>query len=202
MGAHPPPASADSVGAGRARDEQRRIRVWEYHRMIEAGILSEDEHVELLDGLLIVMTPQNPPHARAIQRLNQAFTRALPDEFAVLPQLPLTLSDDSEPGPDLAVVRAEDARSTEHHPHTALLVVEVAADSLARDRGAKAALYARAGIPEYWVVNLTERAIEVFRNPDTATGRYSSAFVVSAGESVSPAFLPSLELNAEQILGT
>ena len=77
------------MGAGRARDEQRRIRVWEYHRMIEAGILSEDEHVELLDGLLIVMTPQNPPHARAIQRLNQAFTRALPDEFAVLPQLPL-----------------------------------------------------------------------------------------------------------------
>jgi Uma2 family endonuclease len=170
--------------------------------MIETGILSEDEHVELLDGVLIAMTPQNPPHARAIQRLNHLFTRALPDEFTVLPQLPLTLAEDSEPEPDLAVVRSEDARSSEHHPRTALLVVEVAADSLARDRGAKAALYARAGIPEYWVVNLADRAIEVHRDPDTTTGRYRSAFVVSGSDPISPGFWPALKLDVGQVLGT
>jgi Uma2 family endonuclease len=196
------PAIASGAGASRPFEDQRRIRVSEYHRMIEAGILGEDEHVELLEGLLIVMTPQNPPHARAIQRLNQVFTRALPDDFAVLPQLPLTLAEDSEPEPDLAVVRAEDARSSERHPHTALLVVEVAADSLGRDRGAKAALYARAGIPEYWVVNLADRAIEVHRDPDTTTGQYRSALVVSGSDPVSPAFLPTLRLEVRQVLGT
>ncbi len=127
-------------------ERQRRITLDEYHRMAEAGILGEDEHVELIDGMLVAMTPQGRAHARVIQRLTRLLVRALGDDLEVLPQLPLTLPDDSEPEPDLAVVRAEDAQSGEHHPRTALLVVEVAGDSLRLDRGSKAALYARAGI--------------------------------------------------------
>src|SRR4249920_2907795 len=89
----------------------RRIRVDEYHRMIEAGILGEDEHVQLVDGMLVAMSPQGRPHAFVIQELTGLLVRALSDEFKVLTQLPLTLDDDSEPEPDLAVVHARDAAS-------------------------------------------------------------------------------------------
>lgn len=82
--------------------------------MIDAGILDESEHVQLVDGLLVAMTPQGTPHAYAIQRLTTLLIRALGDEYAVRPQLPLTLGRDSEPEPDLAVVGADDARSREH----------------------------------------------------------------------------------------
>ena len=104
---------------------QRRITVDEYHCMIEAGILGEDEHVQLLSGTLVAMTPQGRPHARVVQRLNRLLVRAIGDDLEVLTQLPLTLLDESEPEPDLAVVRAEDAQSAEHHPRTAVLVIEV-----------------------------------------------------------------------------
>src|SRR4030042_1497589 len=123
---------------------QRRITVDEYHRMVEARILGEDEHVQLLDGMLVAMTPQGRAHARVIQRLTRLLVRAPGDDLEVLPQLPLTLPGDSEPEPDLAVVRAEDAQSGEHHPRRALLVIEVAGDSLRLDRGAEAARYPRA----------------------------------------------------------
>ena len=88
------------------QERQRRISVDEYHRMIEAGILGEDEKVQLIDGALGQMTPQGRPHAFAIQRLNRLLLRALGDDYEVLTQLPLTLGGDSEPEPDLAVVRA------------------------------------------------------------------------------------------------
>jgi Uma2 family endonuclease len=131
-------------------ERQRRIAVGEYHRMIEAGILGEDEHVQLIAGTLVAMTPQGSRHAVVIQRLTAALVRAVGGDLAVRPQLPLTLLEDSEPEPDLAVVRAADAPFDGPHPRGALLVVEVAGDSLRLDRESKATLYARAGIPEYW----------------------------------------------------
>ena len=151
---------------------QHRITVDEYHRMIEAGTLGEDEHVQLIAGAVVAMTPQGPAHALVIQNLTRLVAQELPADLALRPQLPLTLPEDSEPEPDLAVVRVADARSRDHHPRTALLVVEVAGDSLRLDRQTKAALYARAGIPEYWIVNLVETAVEVHRDPDPATGTY------------------------------
>jgi Uma2 family endonuclease len=111
-------------------ERQRPITVDEYHRMIGAGILGEDEHVQLLAGTVVAMTPQGRPHARVVQRLTRLFVRAVGDDLEVLTQLPLTLLDDSEPEPDLAVVKAEDAQSGEHHPRTAVLVIEVAGESL------------------------------------------------------------------------
>ena len=122
---------------------QRRITVDEYHRMIAAGILGEDEHVQLIAGTLVAMTPQGGPHARVIQRLNRLLVRAVGDDLVVRPQLPLTLVDDSEPEPDLAVVRARDAESGERHPRTALLVVEVAGESLPLDRRVDHCVHAR-----------------------------------------------------------
>ena len=173
----------------------RRIRVNEYHRMIEAGILGEDERVQLIDGLLFAMTPQGRPHAFVIQELNRLLVRALPDQFKVLTQLPLTLGDDSEPEPDLAVVKSQDAGSRTEHPTTALLVIEVAGESLRFDRRSKAALYARAGIPEYWIVNLSEAAIEVSRSPDRTSGEYRTSLVCRRGEILTAAAVPGIRVD-------
>jgi Uma2 family endonuclease len=183
-----------AIGHPDPAERQRRITLDEYHRIVEAGILGEDEHVELIDGMLVAMTPQGRAHARVIQRLTRLLVRTLGDDLEVLPQLPLTLPDDSEPEPDLAVVRAEDAQSGEHHPRTALLVIEVAGDSLRLDRGSKAALYARASIPEYWIVNLAESTVEVHREADALAGAYRSKTVVPAGQDLAAASVPGLSI--------
>ena len=117
-------------GAGISTRMQRRIRTDEYHRMISAGILSEDEHLELLSGLIVKMTPQGVPHAAVIQRLTRLLICSLGEELGVRPQLPLTVSEDSEPEPDLAIVSEAVSTSDEGHPKSAALVIEVARDSL------------------------------------------------------------------------
>lgn len=171
----------------------------EYHRMIEEGILGEDEPVELIAGALVAVTPQGSRHAVVIQRLTAALVRAVGDDLAVRPQLPLALSEDSEPEPDLAVVRACDAPLEGPHPGSALLVVEVAGDSLGLDRQSKAALYARASIPEYWIVNLAESVIEVHSGPDPVTGAYRSRSVVAAGGTLACRSLPGLAVDVARL---
>ena len=178
---------------------QRRITVAEYHRMIAAGILGEDERVQLISGTLVAMTPQGGPHARVIQRLNRLLVRAVGDDLVVRPQLPLTLVDDSEPEPDLAVVRARDAESRERHPRTALLVVEVAGESLPLDRQAKAVLYARAGIPEYWIVNLAESTVEVHREPDPTTDSYRARAVVPSDGTLTATSVPAVRIDVADL---
>ncbi len=180
-------------------ERQRRIAVGEYHRMIEAGILGEDEPVELITGILVAMTPQGSRHAVVIQRLTAALVRAVGDDLAVRPQLPLTLSEDSEPEPDLAVVRASDAPLEGPHPRSALLVVEVAGDSLRLDRQSKAVLYARAGIPEYWIVNLAESSIEAHFDPDPVTGGYRSSAVLAPGETLAARSVPSVTIDVARL---
>ncbi len=179
----------------------RRLSVDEYHKMIDAGILDEDEHVQLVDGLLLQMTPQGRPHAFVIQRLTKLLLRALSDDYAVLPQLPLTLGDDSEPEPDLAVVRADDARSYDHHPRTALLVIEVASDSLRFDRTTKGALYARSNISEYGIVNVVDDCVEVYRDPDPKAKRYRSALTLRSGQALSPPSVPGLSIPVAELFG-
>ena len=147
------------------------------------------------------MTPQGSRHAVVIQRLTAALVRAVEGDLAVRPQLPLTLLDDSEPEPDLAVVRAADAPFEGPHPRSALLVVEVAGDSLRLDRESKAALYARAGIPEYWIVNLAESAIEARSEPDRATGVYRSSAVVASGETLVARSVPNLTIDVASLFG-
>jgi Uma2 family endonuclease len=178
----------------------RRISVSEYHRMIDAGIFNEDDPVELLDGLLVEMTPQGRPHGYIIQQLTKLLIRALGDAHAVLPQLPITLGDYSEPEPDFAIVSAEAGACKTDHPSTALLVIEVARTSLAKDRGVKASLYARFGIPEYWVVDVEAQAIEVRREPDTALGRYTTLTTVNDG-SVECGSAPGLSVTLDALFG-
>ena len=175
------------------------ITVDEYHRMIEAGSLGEDDRVQLIAGAVVAMTPQGPAHALVIQNLTRLVARGLAADFALRPQLPLTLPDDSEPEPDLAVVRLEDARSREHHPRTALLVVEVAGDSLRLDRQTKAALYARAGIPEYWIVNLAEGTVEGHRDPDPEAGVYRAQVVVTSEGTLAATSVPGLRISVADL---
>ncbi len=142
-------------------DGIRRFRVEEYYRMAKAGVFEEDEHVELLEGHIHCGKPQGARHMRAIRRLHRHIVPLLGEELSLRVQGPLTLSEDSEPEPDLAVVRAEDEASDERPPSTALLVIEVSKDSLARDRGVMAQLYARARIREVWIVNRRRETVEV-----------------------------------------
>lgn len=166
--------------------------------MIEAGILGEDEHVELLEGEIVQMSPQEKPHARAMAKLNRWFAQALGDEYVVRPQLPLTLPD-SEPEPDLAIVRADDEAAAERHPRTALLVIEVADSSARHDLVVKSQIYARAGIPEYWLVLVKQRAVEVLRDPDPAAGSYRSRLTVSGDANVTPTVFAGLVISVRAL---
>jgi Uma2 family endonuclease len=180
-------------------DASRRLfTVDEYHRMFDAGVLGDDERVELLEGVIVVMPRQNPPHASAIQRLTKWLVRQLDDSLALMPQLPVTLGNRSEPVPDLAVVRAEDiTRKT--LPRTALLVIEVADTSLRKDRGFKAALYARFGIPEYWIVNVQDSTVEVLREPDAERGRYRTLLTMAKSETLSPVSVPGVTISLSDL---
>jgi Uma2 family endonuclease len=149
----------------------RRWTSAEFRQMVDAGIIRSDEHVQLLDGEVVTMTPQNRPHAIAVRLVQRALDAGFPaDRFDVQSQLPLALGGDSLPEPDVAVVPGS-ARDYPDHPSTALLVVEVSESSLVEDRQRKGPMYARAGIPEYWIVNLKDGRLEVYREPlETSAG--------------------------------
>jgi Uma2 family endonuclease len=164
-----------------------QLRRWtrqEYDRMIDAGILGPSDRVELIEGEIIEMSPQKPPHAICIELTDDALRRIFRDGFRIRIQLPLAL-EDSEPEPDLAVVRGSIRDNPTEHPSTAVLVVEVADATLDYDRRRKARVYARAGIPEYWLVNLVDYEVEVYRDP-SPDGHYAAVQRVNASNSVSP----------------
>jgi Uma2 family endonuclease len=149
-------------------DSLRPLRRREYERLVAVGSF-EDEHVELLGGLLVAMSPQGAEHSDVVRRLAAMLVRAVGDRAIVSTHSPLALGDESEPEPDVALVPPGDY--ARQHPSTALLVIEVSDSSLRRDREIKAPLYAAAGIPEYWLVNVVDRAVEVHRAP--RDGRYT-----------------------------
>lgn len=197
MSASPTSAETTALLLGSAR----RLNIDEYHRMIETGILADGERVELLEGVLVAMSPQQAAHAWAIEWLNRFLARALGDEFRLRPQLPLSLGEINEPEPDLAVVAAT-SRVRGRHPDSALLVVEVSgAESLARDRKLKASLYARFGIPEYWLVDLERQRVEVFTEPDPATGAYRRSRILAAGEVLASEGLPGVSFPVRELFG-
>ncbi len=146
----------------------------EYDRMAELGLFSPGDRVQLIDGDILTMTPQNSPHAAAIGLVEAALRQILGPAHWIRIQLPLIIDPDSEPEPDVAVVAGSPREYVKEHPRTALLVVEVADTTLALDRDRKARIYARAGIPEYWIVNLTERCLEVYRDPVTPPSQPAS----------------------------
>jgi len=162
--------------------EMRRWTREEYDKMVAAGMFAPGERVELVDGEILTMTPQGSAHATAIQLVQDALRLAFGPDFSIRPQLPLALAPDSEPEPDLAVVVGKPKEYWHAHPATALLVVEVSDTTLEYDRRRKGNLYARAGIEEYWIVNLVDGCIEVYREPHQAG--YASCQCFFAGQHV------------------
>lgn len=171
-----------------------QVRRWtceEYYTMAEAGILARGERVELIEGEIITMTPQESPHAAGVSLVQDALRTAFGPGFYVRSQSPLRLGLDSEPEPDAAVVLGTVRDYVKAHPTTAVLVVEVSDTTVDFDRGRKSALYARASIPEYWIVNLVDRVLEVHRDPgalprDPSKYGYRSIRRYEPSEAVTP----------------
>ena len=175
-----------------------RTRRWtrhEYDRLIELGVLHEDEPIELLAGRLVIREPQRTPHAKATQLAAEALRIAFGPGWSVRVQLPIALDAESEPEPDVAVVSGSPRDYPTEHPSAPVLVVEVAHDSLRSDRMLKARLCARAGVEDYWIVNLVERVLEVHRAPvPPRRGRaavYTDVRRVPARETVTPLAAPA-----------
>ena len=141
--------------------------------MALAGLF-EGRRVELLNGEVIALTPQGSAHASAVARIVRTLTAAFGERASIRPQLPLALDDASEPEPDIAVCRPDPRDYADRHPcpSDVLLIVEVSDNSLAYDRGPKAASYARSGIPLFWIVNVTDRVLETCKDPDPLHSRY------------------------------
>ena len=155
--------------------------------MVDAGILGEDDRVELLDGVLVEMSPQGPTHLAAVTRLNMLVVPvAAAAGLVVTPQCPLdVLSPISQPEPDLAIVPAA---GWDAYPAQALLVIEVSVTSRAIDLGRKATIYATAGIPEYWVLDLDHRRLVVHREP--AADHYETVDALTDDDTVTATGLP------------
>jgi Uma2 family endonuclease len=168
---------------------QRRFTVDEYHRMAESGIFGPDERVELVRGVVRRMSPKNRTHVIAAKRVYDLFRDALRGTASVYNEAPLAVDAlDSEPEPDVLVCSNPDEWAYRTPATNPLLVVEVADSSLEYDLGEKAALYAEAGVPEYWVVNLIERVLVVSREP--VGGSYQVRFSCDEKDRVSPEAWP------------
>lgn len=159
----------------------------EFDRLIEEGVFHEDERLELIEGEILEITPQNARHAGTVNLLYEAIEDVLPEDHCLRVQLPLALGEDSEPEPDIAVVEGGARNYLHEHPRTAALVAEVADSSLLFDRRRKLPLYARNGIPEVWIVNVVEGRLEVHRDPHgEAFGEHE---VLTPGDRVTSAVL-------------
>lgn len=167
----------------------------EYHRLNELGFFL-GKSVELVDGVIVRMNPQGPRHVRSTHRVVKALERAVGENFWVRMQAPLAISEHDEPEPDAAVVPGTDDDYDEH-PTTALLVVEVSEATRRFDRGEKSRMYAVAGIPEYWVVDLVADVLIVYRNP-TPTG-YSSEQVLATTTMLTLQSIPGATLPASEL---
>ena len=180
---------------------RRRFTVDEYYRMAEAGILREDDRVELLDGEIVEMTPIGPGHAGQVNCLTRIFTSRLGDRAIVSVQNPVILGTHWEPEPDFVLLRPrlDDYRTAHPRPADVLLVVEVADTSLARDRKIKLPAYAAAGVPEVWILNLREERIEVYRDP--AADGYRDVRRWGRGTRLAPRAFSDLELSVDEVLG-
>ena len=185
-----------------------RLRKWtraEYERLIEIGVFRSGEPVELLGGELMVSEPQGSAHYTAIGLVEDALRDALGPGWLVRSQGPIALMDDSEPEPDVAVTRGARRDYSREHPARPALVVEVAESSLSLDREHKGSLYARAGVADYWILNLVERVLEIYRepiqDPTTRFGwRYASLEILAAGASAAALAAPAARIPVSDVL--
>ncbi|MGH2759163.1 MAG: Uma2 family endonuclease [Actinomycetota bacterium] len=180
---------------------KRLFTVEEFHRMGEAGILDDDARLELWGGEIYEMPPIGPAHQGDVNVLTTKLVRALGDRAIVSVQGPIVLDDYYEPLPDLAVLRPRDDFYRKAHPRPAdvFLLVEVADTTLRRDRREKMPVYATAGIPEAWLLDITGRRLEVYSRP--SPDGYKATTILTPGELVSPQAFPDVVLAVEGLIG-
>ena len=180
---------------------KRRFSVKEYYLMAEAGILSPRDRVELIDGEIVQMAAIGSYHAACVDTLTRLFIETLGRRVIVRVQNPVRLSEYSEPEPDVALLRPRADFYRDAHPRAGdvMLIVEVSHSTVEYDRDVKTPLYAEAGIPELWLVNLDEDFIDGLSDPDGAGYRTARRYV--RGERIAPALLPDAALEVSEILG-
>ncbi len=181
----------------------RPLTVADYHKMGEVGIFGKCERVELIEGQLVAMSPIGSPHFAAVNEFNRALVKAVEDRAIISVQNPVRLNDRTEPEPDVAVLRPRDDRYRQAlpGPDDVLLIIEVADSSIDYDRGVKRTLYARHGIPEFWIADLDLARVEVYRTPEPDLGRYTSFSNVDRDGSLEVAGLPGVVVPVFAIFG-
>jgi len=188
--------------------ERPRLHRWsrqEYGQLIDHGLLDEDDPVELLDGLLLVKEPQHSPHRTAVLLVAKALELGFGEGWFVQTQSPIILDDRSEPEPDVCVVRGSPRDYTAAHPSRPGLIVEVAQSGLPLARGRKAAAYARAGIADYWILNLSDHVLEISRGPARPgparrTWGYVATDTLGADATVTPLAAPAAAISVADLL--
>lgn len=185
------------------RDGLFRFTVEQFYQLAELGFFV-DRHVELIGGVIYEMTV-HPPHAIATELAASALRRVFADSATIRQQNPFDTGRRSLPEPDVAVVPGSIRDYAQKHPSTAIMVVEVAEATLRKDRGLKAHLYASAGVPEYWIVNLVDRQLEVHRNPGVDRDRkgrytYHNISIIPADGAIAPVAQPDALINVTEIL--
>jgi Uma2 family endonuclease len=180
---------------------RKLFSVDEYYRMLDAGILTEDDRVELIDGEILQMSPIGIRHAGCVNGANYLFTREFMGKAVVSIQNPLRLSDYTEPEPDVVLLkpRSDQYRGKHAQADDALLVLEVADTTLTYDRDVKLPRYAAAGVPEVWIEDLTADRLLVYRNP--VGGRYQTELTLKPTDSVSVQALPGTSFAVDEFLG-
>ena len=177
----------------------------EYERLVDRAVFQPGDRVELVGGQLVVREPQGSPHAVAVRLAEDVIQAAFGSGWEVRGQMPVALDDESEPEPDVAVCAGSPRDYLAGHPSQPVLLVEVADSSLAFDREHKGSLYARAHVPDYWIVNLVDRVLEVHRDPapsaDAPYGwRFSTQRRLGAADSISPLAAPRARILVADLL--
>jgi Uma2 family endonuclease len=179
---------------------KRLFTVHEYHRMVEAGILREDDRVELIRGEVVRMSPIGPPHNAAILRATQALTRIVGDRALVGIQGSIRLDEYDEPQPDIYLLRPKDDFYASGHagPADIFVIIEVADSSLTYDQTVKLELYAETGVPEYWISNIRDERIIAHSNPQG--NAYQNVRELKRGETIEPQLLPDCHIRVDVLL--
>lgn len=181
--------------------ERHRFNVDEYYKMLEAGILSEDDRVELVEGEIVDMAPIGVPHAQCVNRLTRLFSQLLLEEVIVQVQNPIRLNQQSEVQPDLALLKLRDYSRDQQHPgpEDVLLVIEVSDTTLVADQREKVPLYARSDISEVWIVNLPQELLEIYSQPQG--GAYQITKKLKRGQSLKVLSFADVQLRVEEVVG-
>lgn len=180
--------------------ELRSLSVQDYHRMVEVGILAADEQVELIEGQLYTMAAKGTAHSAAMTRIARILSQRLADRALLRFQDPVQLNDFSEPEPDVAIVHLDPLDYEDHHPTPTEIfwLIEIADSTLRRDRDLKAPVYGRSGIQEYWILDVQERCLYVFRDPGQEG--YGAEQTRLEQESIAPLAFPDCPIQVEEFL--